>query len=298
MNAQPSPWRKLAPGQVCRLRVHDIASGANHTVLETDRQLIEAPNWTLDGRWLIVNADGELFRVAADGGPLEHIELSGSHDANNDHVLDPDGEHIFISDNRTGHILRAPLRGGQADRVTDEADGLSARYLHGVSPDGRTLAHIGGIVRADGAVYNVYTYDWTNGVTTQVTDSDKPHDGSEYSPDGQWLYFNSERASTVPGHSQIFRMRLDGEGVEQLVHSDRVDWFPHLAPDGAAMVYLSYGAGVRGHPADEAVELVVCGPDGAGERARIGLFGGQGTINVNSWAPDSARFAYVEYPIG
>jgi TolB protein len=27
------------------------------------------------------------------------------------------------------------------------------------------------------------------------------------------------------------------------------------------------------------------------------LFGGQGTINVNSWSPDSGRFAFVTYPM-
>jgi Tol biopolymer transport system component len=59
------------------------------------------------------------------------------------------------------------------------------------------------------------------------------------------------------------------------------DWCPHLAPDGSAMVYLSYPPGVPAHPADLPVELVVCGPDGSGERARIAPSGGQGTININ-----------------
>jgi hypothetical protein len=27
------------------------------------------------------------------------------------------------------------------------------------------------------------------------------------------------------------------------------------------------------------------------------LFGGQGTINVNSWSPDSRRFAFVRYEV-
>jgi hypothetical protein len=29
----------------------------------------------------------------------------------------------------------------------------------------------------------------------------------------------------------------------------------------------------------------------------VDLFGGQGTINVNSWAPDSRRFAFVRYEL-
>jgi len=27
------------------------------------------------------------------------------------------------------------------------------------------------------------------------------------------------------------------------------------------------------------------------------LFGGQGTLNVNSWSPDSRRFAFAAYPV-
>ena len=37
-------------------------------------------------------------------------------------------------------------------------------------------------------------------------------------------------------------------------------------------------------------------PDGGGQRDIVAFLGGQGTINVNSWAPDSRRFAYVAYP--
>jgi TolB protein len=30
---------------------------------------------------------------------------------------------------------------------------------------------------------------------------------------------------------------------------------------------------------------------------RFPVFGGQGTINVNSWSPNSRRFAFVAYPV-
>jgi TolB protein len=64
-------------------------------------------------------------------------------------------------------------------------------------------------------------------------------------------------------------------------------------------VYLEFPTGTTGHPANLPVSLVVVPVDDwTSPLARIGLPGGQGTINVNSWAPDSRRFAYVSYPIG
>ena len=131
----------------------------------------------------------------------------------------------------------------------------------------------------------------------RLTDSDKPHDGPEYSPDGVWLYFNSERASTSPGHAQLFRMRAaDGSAIEQLTADERVNWFPHLAPDGQTVAYISFPPDTIGHPADKDVELRLMAPDGTQHRTLAAFFGGQGTINVNSWAPDSRRLAYVAYP--
>ena len=49
--------RRLGPGQTCRIAVYDVAAGASRTVHETTEVLLEAPNWTRDGR-LIVNGEG------------------------------------------------------------------------------------------------------------------------------------------------------------------------------------------------------------------------------------------------
>ena len=37
-------------------------------------------------------------------------------------------------------------------------------------------------------------------------------------------------------------------------------------------------------------------PDGGDVATICSFFGGQGTLNTSSWAPDSRRFAYVAYP--
>ena len=92
-------------------------------------------------------------------------------------------------------------------------------------------------------------------------------------------------------------MKPDGIGIEQLTYDERVNWFLHISPDGKWIVYLSYPPGTLKHPANKAVILRRMRPDGSEQADIIAFNGGQGTINVNSWAPDSQRFAYVDYPL-
>lgn len=294
--------RRLQPGQQSVVMIGVVDGSAPVEVFWTDEMVVEAPNWTMDGEWLIVNAVGRLWRLPVMGdGALAPIELDLPA-LNNDHVLDPDGEHVFVSA-ADGHLYRAPLDGGSARRVTNEVrpDGL-IHYLHGVSPDGSTLASIGVRRTGTGTQANVYTVPATGGADVQLTYGDAPADGSEYSPGGEWIYLNTEAFSELPGHAQIARMRLDGPEVEQLTFDEQVNWFPHWAPDGSTAVYLSFASGTVGHPADRPVrlELVRDAQDPASWRhpqTLVRTFGGQGTINVNSWAPDSGRFGYVSYPV-
>jgi TolB protein len=296
------PPRGLHPGQVCQIWIHDVESGENKQLFETDQLLLEAPNWSMQGDALILNGAGTLWRLPVNNPALLPIEIGSVPPLNNDHVLDPDGEHIFLSAYDDWHIYRAPVKGGAAVRITgrEGPKGLF-HFLHGVSPDGKSLAFVGAeveelagslhflsaeicTIRSDGTGYR------------QITKGGKPADGPEYSPDGQWLYFNTEAFSA---NAQIARMRPDGSEQMRLTHSATVDWFPHISPDGRTAVHLAYPHGTKGHPADLWVELMVV-RDGQWDRPERAakLFGGQGTINVNSWSPDSRRFAYVAYPNG
>ena len=292
--------RKLLPGQVSRIHI-GYADGREPTVIfETDRILIEAPNWTLDGSRLIVNGDGLLWSIAPEaGGELELIPLEGVPPLNNDHVLAPDGERIFVSAN-DWHIYEARLEGGPVRKVTSVKDPERLHFLHGVSPDGETLAYIG--LNAGGedvwASGNVYTVTATGGEDVQLTFGSRPADGSEYSPDGAFIYFNTEAFESTPGHAQIARMKADGSDVQQLTFDEQVNWFPHIAPDGRSAIYIAFPSGTEGHPANKWVEVKLVS-DGRWLQPRTveRLHGGQGTVNVNSWAPDSRRFAYISYPI-
>ena len=116
-------------------------------------------------------------------------------------------------------------------------------------------------------------------------------DGSEYTADGQYIYFNSERT----GAMQIWRMKADGSQPEQVTFDERNNWFPHPSPDGKWIVFLSYEPGVKGHPAEQHVQLRLMPIGGREIQVLARLLGGQGTINVPSWSPDSRQVAFVSY---
>lgn len=289
--------RALAPGQVCCVRVAHVPTREIRTVHVDDRVLLEAPNWTPAGD-LILNGDGVLWRMLSDDstGPVQ-IDFDGLPELNNDHVLAPDGERIYLSAN-DGHIYVGMLTGGAVERVTRAEDGRF-HFLHGISPDWQRLAYVS--VRLDQGWQNasIRTVVVDGSEDAAVTTPPGPDDGPEYSRDGAWIYLNSERFSTVPGHAQLARIRPDGTGLEQLTFDERVNWFPHFAPVGSLAVYLSFPPGTQGHPADLPVQVHVVDGDGWTEPIwTIDLFGGQGTINVNSWSPDGTRFAFVDYPRG
>jgi TolB protein len=293
------PPRELADRQRTQLWIANVETGRNELLLETDEILLEAPNWTIDGTRLIVNGAGRLWAVAVDAPALLPIPLDGVPDVNNDHVLAPDGERIFVSA-MDWHIYEASLAGGPARRVTGSSgiDGLM-HFLHGVSPDGQRLAFIG-IEPTGGAPdprlrANVFTMSVAGGDYRRITDSEHPADGSEYSPDGQWIFFNTEQFT---GHAQLARVPVHGGEPQRLRRSDTVDWFPHLSPDGRRAAFVAFPPGTEGHPADVWVDIMTTGTHDWQHPLTVArIFGGQGSLNVNSWAPDSTRFAYVAYPV-
>lgn len=286
--------RSLQPGQRCEVWIASV-KGQSELLFTTDSLLLEAPNWTRDGTSLILNGAGKLWNLGLDDRSLAEIPLVGIPALNNDHVLAPDGCGIYLSAN-DGHIYRAALHGGEAARITED-DG-SFHFLHGASPDGRELAYVG----IDGGDFTqpgrLMTIPAVGGPARRVDVGAGHCDGPEYSPDGTWIHLNTESFTTAPGHAQLARVRDDGSGFERLLESESVDWFPHLSPDGLLASYIRFPPGTLGHPEDLPVDVVlVSTSDWATPLHTWPLLGGQGTLNVNSWAPDSGRFAFVAYPL-
>jgi len=278
------------------------------SVASTDRQVVyvaperfEAPNWTQDGTSFLFNRNGRIYRLPVAGGEPAMIDTGFANRCNNDHGISPDQSSLAISDQSQEDdrsiVYIVPIGGGAPRRITQK----SPSYWHGWSPDGKTLAFVG--QRNDD--FDIYTIPVTGGEETRLTTAKGLDDGPEYSPDGKYIYFNSERT----GHMQIWRMRADGSGQEQVLNDGSNDWFPHISPDGKWIVFLSYGPEVKGHPENQDVMLrmVPLIDEKAVEgkvmsvKVVIGvvaqLFGGQGTINVPSWSPDSKEIAFVSYAL-
>ncbi len=261
-------------------------SGDRRVIYHT-RGHIEAPNWSLDGNELLFNSNGRIYRMPVAGGEPQLIDTGFAIRCNNDHGLSPDGQQLAISDQSQADgkssIYVLPSRGGTPRRVTSK----SPSYWHGWSPDGKILAYC---AERNGE-FDVYAIPVEGGEEKRLTSAPGLDDGPEYSPDGKYIYFNSERT----GLMQIWRMKPDGSGQEQVTSDPYNNWFAHPSPDGKWIVFLSYEKEVKGHPENKDVRLRLM-PSGGGEiRVLAKLFGGQGTINVPSWSPDSSSVAFVSY---
>jgi Tol biopolymer transport system component len=254
--------------------------------------LIEAPNWTPDGKWLVYNSGGKLYKLSPDSpGEPEEIPTGYANRCNNDHVISFDGKHIAISHNtaedRRSRIYTLPFEGGTPTLITP----LGPSYLHGWSPDKKMLAYC-----ADrNGNFDVYVIPAEGGVEIRLTTAEGLDDGPEYSPCGAYIWFNSVRS----GLMQVWRMKADGSEQTQMTFDEtRNSWFPHISPDGEQVVFITYNKNdvePGQHPANKNVELRLMPARGGEPKTLVQLFGGQGTINVNSWAPDSKRFAFVSY---
>lgn len=278
---------------VSYLNTYDIESGEVKTLARFDR-VIEAPNWLKKSDTILFNSEGRMYAYDISTGNETMIDTGACDQCNNDHVVSPDETQIAVSHNDAmdgfaSRVYIAPIEGGEARVVTPE----SPSFLHGWSPDGKELAYcafrdIDGKMEVD-----VYTIPAEGGMEKRLT-SGGFNDGPEYSPDGKHIWYNSTRS----GLMQIWRMERDGSEQTQITANEKNNWFGHVSPDGSKVVYLAYGKNQlepHEHLPNMPVELWLMDSDGNGQHKILSLFGGQGSINVNSWAGDSRRFAFVSY---
>jgi TolB protein len=269
------------------IEILDIESGLRK-VLYSSPFSLQAPNWTNDGKRLIYNSKGLLFGFDIQNKTIQQINTDFANNNNNDHVLSFDNRLLGIShhsreDEDNSIVYTLPAEGGKPERIT--AEGPS--YLHGWSPDGEYLAYTGG---RDGN-YDIYKISRNRKQEIRLTRAPGLDDGSEYTPDGKYIFFNSNRTGTM----QIWRMRPDGSMQEQVTFDELNDWFPHISPDGKWIVFLSFSSEVKSddHPFYKHVYIRLMPADGGKPKIIAYVYGGQGTINVPSWSPDSKKIAFI-----
>jgi TolB protein len=231
---------------ISRLEIVNAKSGERRIVKEFDGR-VEAPNWTPDGKYLVYNSGGLIYKIPVAGGEPALISTGSVKGCNNDHVISVDGKILAISargPSSHSQIYQLPLSGGEPTLVTP----LGPSYLHRISPDNKYLAYC---ANRNGN-YDVYVIPTSGGEEIRLTTTEGLDDGPEYSPDEKKVvYITYQKGDVEPGS----------------------------------------------HPPNKNVELNLMSAKGGESKTVVKLFGGQGTINVNSWSPDSKEFAFVSYEL-
>ena len=269
------------------LEVMDVSTG-HRKILHSATNSLQAPNWATDNKCLMYSSDGLLYRYDLKTGVVSKINTGPVNDLNNDHVLSMDGKMFGLS-NHLGNrstIFIMPAEGSD-NPVQITSDSLAPSYLHGWSPDKKTLIFTGRRKEK----WEIVAIDIATKKEKLLTNNNYLDDGSEYTPDGKWIYFNSARTGTM----KIWRMKPNGSNQEQVTFDEYNDWFPHISPDQKWIVYLSYPKDIdpTSHPFYEKVYIRLMPYSGGVPKNIAYVFGGQGTINVPSWSPDSKRIAFI-----
>lgn len=287
----PEGYNPAQQGYIgCRMELMNVFDGKRKVIFEAPGRF-EAPNWMPDGKKLLFNMDGLLYKIPVTGGELEKLNTDFANRNNNDHVISFDGKKLGISNFREGlpgggsTVYWLPIEGGIPKMVTEK----TPSYLHGWAPNNKDVVYVG---QRDGKPYQIYRMSIDGGAEVQLTFHETGRaDGPEYSPDGKFIYYNGSQSGTM----QLWRMKPDGTGGEQLTFDEYNNWFPHISPDGKWIAFLSYPAemDVDAHPSYKRVMLRLMPVAGGAPRVIAYLYGGQGTINVPSWSPDSKSIAFV-----
>jgi len=300
--ASPSPKYRT------HFLIYDIEAKTAKTVFTIDGEW-HAPNWTPDGKYVISDMGGDLYRITVSGaqaGKAEKINLTQKMNATNDHALSWDGRQIAI----TGITPPMPAKIRTPADIHNSLfimnlDGRNARevhlgWLHGWSPDGNYVVY----TQYNGDNFDLYRINTDGTGELLLTTNKALDDGPEYSADGKWIYFCSNRSGKFDG----WRMPAGGAGPDEklaekiTLSNDTQDWFPHVSPDGKWLYTISYpmdhpdhtwiGDGMK-------IKLLRLENGVAAKGAELTtvrtFFGGQGSGNTGGWAPDSKKFAWTEY---
>ena len=271
------------------IEVMDVQSGLRKILYSAPNSL-QAPNWTRDGKNLIYNSEGLLYKYDLSTGSVSKLNTGIANQNNNDHVISFDGKQIALSNHvgekRISTLFILPINGSDKPiQITSADSGHS--YLHSWSTDGKKLIFTGQRKNQ----YDIWAVDIGSKKETQLTNTPTLDDSPEFSPDGKWIYFNSVRTGTM----KLWRMKPDGSNQEQVTFDEYNDWFPHFSPDGKWIVFLSFPKETNptDHPWYQKIYLRLMPASGGVPKNIAYVYGGQGTINVPSWSPDSKRIAFV-----
>jgi len=304
--AQPTAAAQK-PKYRTHIMVYDVRTGTTKNLFTGEGEF-HAPNWTVDGKYIYSDHDGDLYRIPVIGdkaGVPEKIELGVKMMGTNDHALSWDGKQLAI----TGIALPLPKTIRSAADVKNplfiaNIDGSNAHdvhlgWLHGWAPDNQHVVY----TQYNKDNFDIYRINLDGSGELQLTANKAADDGPEYSADGKWIYFCSNRSGKWDG----WRTPADGAGAddklaERVTHGDAQEWFPHISPDGKWLYVIAYPIDHPDHSyIGDGIKIKLLklqngvAAKGAELKTVATFFGGQGSANTGGWAPDSKKFAWSVY---
>jgi TolB protein len=269
------------------LEVMDVTTGKRE-IVSSSKGSIQAPNWAPNGKTLIYNESGKLYNFDLSTKSTSILNTDFANKNNNDHVLSFDGKQMGIShhdkENKGNSVVYTlPSNGGTPKKITN----LSPSYFHGWSPNSKFLLFTG----ERNGDFDIYKISAKGGKEMQLTNTKGLDDGSEYSSDGKHIYF----CSTRTGKMQVWRMNPDGGNQTQITFDEMNNWFPHVSPDNKWLAFISFSKDLPAdqHPFYQRIYLRMIPIEGGKPKVISYVYGGQGTMNVPSWSPDSKKIAFV-----
>ncbi len=258
-------------------------------VIRTVPGYMQSADWAPDGKSILVDEDGGIERIPYlnpdAGGPPQPLAVGGLVGCSGNFGLSPDGKILAVSCSRVAgephqiYLLQA-AGGGVPRQLTKRPE---ASFFHAWSPDGKTVA----FTRGSASHADIFTIPAAGGLETRLT-RDTRNDGPAYSPDGQYIYFDSSRGGTT----QIWRMRTDGSQAEQISDDDFLNSSPHVSPDGGALAFLSQLPRRGGGPGPAVVRMMRF--DDGLIQSVVQLRGDRGSFSMQPWG-NAKRFAFITY---
>ncbi len=251
--------------------------------------------WSPDGQWLALVSGNDQFAAGATAlgnkGPSAivvvpaiggtSVPVTDNAALNVSPAWTPDSRHLLFVSNRDGardvYVVRLGSSGKPAGRPSRLTTGLNAHSIS-LSADGTRLAY---------SVYTSHANIWAISIpadgpisadrATQITTGNQTVEGLTVSPDGRWLYFDSDRS----GNSDIYRMPLGGGEPQQLTTDPADDFAPDVSPDGRWVAFHSLRFGTR--------DIFVMPAEG-GEAQRV--TDDPGEERFPYWSPDGRSLSY------
>lgn len=211
-----------------------------------------------------------IYTAKADGTDIKPLfpkslkqgEQSGY---NAESVISPDGKRVVFTSDRGGDldIWVMSIDGTHAKQLTHtlgydggpwwSPDGkkICFRAYHPQTPEeisdyrGLLAQHL---IRP--TTLDIYVMDADGSNVKQITDDRKENIANfapSWTPDGKGLVFASNRADAKRRAFEVYRIGLDGSGLERITYGGQFDGFPNFSPDGSKFVWASNRNGKQPH---------------------------------------------------